>query len=174
MSEILLISNKGEREKAIEEIWGGGDGKVSIQKEATKGYEVVIMDSWAKKYGGNHIALKEVRTQGIKTPDILVKGKSVIEIKRVSSLSSVDSNVRRGIKQLEARNLDRIPKLSGHCRLRKVVCLTLSLDFATVEEVVRTVGHRINRYEITYGMKCNIDWVIVRRRGYEKFLRVET
>lgn len=62
--------------------------------------EIEVANQLREQFGGKIVLLKEARTPGIKTPDMLWKGKQW-EIKSISTEKAADSALRKAIKQIQ-------------------------------------------------------------------------
>ena len=62
--------------------------------------EIEVANQLRDQFGGKIVLLKEARTPGIKTPDMLWKGKQW-EIKSISTEKAADSALRKAIKQIQ-------------------------------------------------------------------------
>ena len=109
-----------------------------------------------EKYGGTYVVLKESNRHGIKMPDLLRNGNTLIEIKRPTTLTGIDSRIHEALKQLPYQHnevkfiLHRIIFIDGKNHFSKT----------SAREIKNIINHRINRSN-----REQISGVIIKRHG---------
>ena len=79
----------------------GGNGKIICEGDTRgKAVEILVAKILWMVVGGEIRILRERDEYKTKTPDMMRDNSEIIEIKRVSSETSVDNRVRDGIRQL--------------------------------------------------------------------------
>lgn len=150
-----------------------GIGKVTVEKSRQDRKEDIELAKYLKgKYGGHYIVLSDISPQGVKVPDLLLTDKAIFESKNVSSLSSVDSQTKKALTQLDEENLSKYRNGLGSKGLCKVLALNVEEDLdADAKTIKTTVRHRIKRYS-AHRAPC-IDYVMVKRSGRVTFWPVK-
>ena len=154
--------------KFLKDIFGNNKpnmGSVFVEKSRQdRADDIKLAYFLKKKFGGNYTVLSDITPQGVKVPDLLLNGKALFENKNVTSLSSLDSQVRRALNQLDKDNLIKLHSCFGSNRLRHVLVIQInSCINITYEEIISTINHRVERYRTT--KTPYIDYVIVRKNG---------
>lgn len=142
-----------------------GKGTVKVEKSRQdRTADIKLAKYLKRKYGGNYIVLSDISPQGIKTPDILLTDKAIFESKNVSSLSSVDSQTKKALSQLDRSNLAKYRTGLDSNKLRKVLVLNLEEGFSIETEVIiKTALHRIDRYSATE--TSYINYIMIRQKN---------
>lgn len=95
----------------LNEIFGAvrpGKGSVFVEKSRHDRTDDIRLARFLKrKFGGNYIVLSDITSCGVKIPDILLANRAIFENKYVSNKSSLDSQTRKALHQLDRTNLAR-------------------------------------------------------------------
>lgn len=160
-------------EKYLIDIFGDGEpgvGSIFVEKSRQDRTDDIKLAKFLKrKFGGSYVVLSDITPHGVKAPDLLLGGRAIFENKNVTSLTSLDSQIRRALSQLDRDNLRRLKFDLGSKKLRHVVvvriCGDLKMPYA---EIVPIIEHRIDRYSKT--AVPHVDYVLIRRGGKIKYL----
>ena len=142
-----------------------GEGSVFVEKSRhDRTDDVKLARFFKKKFGGDYIVLSDIAPKGVKIPDMLLTGRAIFENKSVSNNSSLDSQTRKALHQLDRTNLARARSGLGSSRLKHVLVVCLDDNCSMVnDEIVKIIFHRIKRYSAK--RTPYINYVIVRKRG---------
>ena len=157
----------------LKDIFGNnkpGIGSVFVEKSRQDRTDDIKLAYYLKKkFGGDYTVLSDITPQGIKVPDLLLSGKALFENKNVTSLSSLDSQVRRALSQLDKDNLTKLHPKLGSNKLRHVLVVQINSDAdLTYEVIINTISHRIERYRTT--KTPYINYIMVRKNGRINYL----
>lgn len=138
-----------------------------LQLPKGKEHERSIGEWIVDKVGGKITILDESKKSGVHMPDMLRNKTEIIETKKTSSKSSIDTRVKEAVKQLENKNL-LAAGIVGYEKMRKILILDgqdkEKLQTLSSKEISDIVTSRINR-AIKDGHDIQIDYVIVKRFG---------
>ena len=106
--------------------------------------------------------LSDITPHGVKVPDILLTKRAIFEYKKASSLSSVDSQTKKALLQLDRENLVGLHRGLENKKYLHVLIISIDCD-ANLIELKSIISHRILRYSIKK-VPC-LDYVIIKRKG---------
>lgn len=136
-------------------------------EEKNKLHEKQSLEWLGKQVGGDFTILKESQQPGVKMPDAIRNSTEIIEIKKFSTRTSLDTRLRNASKQLSPENLQNtsIPQWQG----RTCVVILDGGDNASATklsrgDIKRTIESRKTKIE-SKGDVFNIDFVVVKRAG---------
>ena len=147
-----------------------GVGNITVEKSKFDREADINLAKYLKKtFGGKYTVLSDINPNGVKSPDILLDGKAVFEQKTVSSITSVDSNVRKAILQLQNSNLSK-RKLSNPESLKHIIVLEVNNDTQlNIDQIEEAIYHRLNRSK--RGHDVDVDYILVRKNNKEWVFR---
>lgn len=137
------------------------DGSVVVEKSRqNRSDDIELANLFKTRFGGDYTVISDIAETGIKTPDLLLSKHAVFEYKKVSSDSSVDSQVKKALKQLDRNNLRALKRGIGGDSLSRVLVLRID-DSYTVDHpsLLRLIKNRISRYELKH--KSYVDFAII-------------
>ena len=137
------------------------DGSVVMEKSRqNRSDDIELANLFKTRFGGDYTVISDIAETGIKTPDLLLSKHAVFEYKKVSSDSSVDSQVKKALKQLDRTNLRALKRGIGGDSLSRVLVLRID-DSYTVDRpsLLRLIKNRISRYELKH--KSYVDFAII-------------
>ena len=117
-----------------------------------------------KEVGGDFIILNESK---IPMPDGIRNNTEIIEVKRVSTGSSIDTGIRQAIKQTSNTNLAKT-NISNYRKMNKIAILDGRgkeyIEGVSYDEAQNIIERRIIR-EATEGKDVSLNYVVIRRNN---------
>lgn len=152
----------------IQQIFGTGkpgSGTIKIEKSRQpRDDDINLATYFIRKFGGDYTIISDIAPQGAKPPDILLSERAIFENKNVSSVTSIDSQTKKALLQLDHRNLVLLRKNLGRKTLKHVLVISVNPDFVIDAALIfEIVLHRINRYASKRPQY--IDFVIIKRKN---------
>ena len=141
---------------------GVGAPIVVEKSRANRDDDIELAGYLKRHFGGDYTVLGDINPDGVKSPDVLLRNRSVFENKSVSGATSADSQLRKAIKQLQESS-KRSDKVGG-AELRRVAVLNISDESRLsnndlVDIIYNRAGRSLN------SSLAPVDYVMVRKRG---------
>lgn len=165
-------NSKNRREiESLDEIFKNtepGVGNISrengTQIPKRKAHEKETFQWLKKEVGGDFIILNESKTP---MPDGIRNNTEIIEVKRVSTSSSIDTGIRQAIKQTSNTNLAKT-NISNYRKMNKIAILDGRgkeyIEGVSYNEAQNIIERRIIR-EATEGKDVSLNYVVIRRNN---------